>query len=120
MNCDLWTSLIEKLRCIALSHSRVLILPSQQYFELRSRQIQKLKETQNPNPYPHKFDVSLSIPHYIERYGSEGQIKAGEKLESKIEALAGRIHNIRAAGQNLRFYDLHGEGKKVQIMATKQ
>ncbi|THG97853.1 hypothetical protein EW026_g4228 [Hermanssonia centrifuga] len=73
------------------------------------------EEDLNPN-----FDVSLSIPHYIERYGSEGQIKAGEKLESKIEALAGRIHNIRAAGQNLRFYDLHGEGKKVQIMATKQ
>ena len=93
---------------------------SQQYFEIRSRNILKLKETQSPNPYPHKFDVSISIPHYIEEYGKEGLIKSGTKLEGKTEALAGRVHNVRAAGQNLRFYDLHSEGKKVQIMATKQ
>ena len=92
----------------------------QQYYELRSRHIQKLKETQSPNPYPHKFDVTLSVPYYIEKYGPEGVISSGTKLEGKIEALAGRIHNVRAAGQNLRFYDLHSEGKKVQIMATKQ
>jgi len=91
-----------------------------QYFELRSRHIQKLKETQNPNPYPHKFEVSMSIPHYIEKYGKEGVIKSGTKLEGQTEALAGRVHNVRTAGQNLRFYDLHAEGKKVQIMATKQ
>ncbi|THH26844.1 hypothetical protein EUX98_g7350 [Antrodiella citrinella] len=91
-----------------------------QYFELRSRHIQKLKETQNPNPYPHKFEVSISITEYIEKYGPEGVIKAGEKLGSATVSLAGRIHNIRASGQSLRFYDLHGEGKKVQIMAQKQ
>ena len=92
----------------------------QQYFELRSRHIQKLKETQNPNPYPHKFEVTMSITDYIATYGSEGKIKAGEKVEGEIVALAGRIHNIRASGQKLRFYDLHGEGAKVQIMAAKQ
>lgn len=91
-----------------------------QYFELRSRHIQKLRETQSPNPYPHKFDVSISIERYIETYGFEGKIEAGTKLAGVTESLAGRIHNIRASGQNLRFYDLHGEGKKVQIMATKQ
>ncbi|OCH88627.1 lysyl-tRNA synthetase [Obba rivulosa] len=94
-------------------------LSPNQYFEIRSRHIQKLKETQNPNPYPHKFHVSTAIPSYIEKYGPEGKIKAGEKLDI-TESLAGRIHNIRVSGQNLRFYDLHGEGKKVQIMATKQ
>ncbi|TCD67308.1 lysyl-tRNA synthetase [Steccherinum ochraceum] len=95
-------------------------LSPNQYYELRSRHIQKLKETQSPNPYPHKFDVTTSISEYIEQYGPEGVIKAGEKLEGKIVNLAGRIHNIRASGQSLRFYDLHGEGKKVQIMAQKQ
>ena len=74
----------------------------------------------SPNPYPHKFDVTMSLPHYIERYGVEGKIKPGEKVENTIECLAGRIHNIRASGQSLRFYDLHGEGQKVQIMAVKQ
>ena len=91
----------------------------QQYFELRSRQIQKLRETQSPNPYPHKFEVSISIPRYIKEYGSEGKIKAGERLHGITEHLAGRVHNIRGHGA-LFFYDLHGEGQKVQIMATKQ
>ncbi|KAI5119852.1 hypothetical protein M0805_000686 [Coniferiporia weirii] len=95
-------------------------LSPNQYFELRSRQIQKLRETQNPNPYPHKFHVSISLSDYIEKYGPEGKIPAGTKLEGTTESLAGRIHNIRASGQKLRFYDLHSEGKKVQIMATAQ
>lgn len=87
---------------------------------MRSRTIQRLRQTQDPNPYPHKFEVSISIPEYIERYGVEGKITSGRKLEGSIVSLAGRIHNIRASGQKLRFYDLHGEGKKVQIMATQQ
>ncbi|EPQ56889.1 lysyl-tRNA synthetase [Gloeophyllum trabeum ATCC 11539] len=92
---------------------------STQYFELRSRQIQKLRETQDPNPYPHKFEVSISIEDYIKKYGPKGKIPAGTKLDDVVH-LAGRVHNIRASGQKLRFYDLHGEGKKVQIMATLQ
>ncbi|RDB16646.1 Lysine--tRNA ligase, cytoplasmic [Hypsizygus marmoreus] len=91
-----------------------------QYYELRSRQILNFKATQSPNPYPHKFNVSRSLSSYIETYGAEGKIPAGTKLEVATESLAGRIHNIRASGTKLRFYDLHGEGKKVQIMATQQ
>lgn len=87
---------------------------------MRSRQILKLRETQNPNPFPHKFHVTKSISNYIDQYGADGTIAAGSKLEGKSESLTGRIHNIRASGQKLRFYDLHAEGKKVQIMATAQ
>ncbi|PCH35949.1 lysyl-tRNA synthetase [Wolfiporia cocos MD-104 SS10] len=95
-------------------------LSPNQYFELRSRHILKLRETQSPNPYPHKFQVSIGIPDYIKEYGSEGKIEPGGKLEGVEEYLTGRIHNVRASGQALRFYDLHGEGMKVQIMANKQ
>ncbi|KAJ3896921.1 hypothetical protein GG344DRAFT_36001 [Lentinula edodes] len=91
-----------------------------QYFELRSRQILHLKKTQKPNPYPHKFHVSTSITSYIDTYGPEGKIIAGTKLTGVEESLSGRIHNIRSSGQKLVFYDLHGEGKKVQIMANQQ
>ena len=80
----------------------------------------KLKETKQPDPYPHKFNVTCSISNYVKAYGEEGKIKAGEKLEGVQESPAGRIHNIRASGASLRFYDLHGEGQKVQIMANKQ
>ncbi|KAJ3564172.1 hypothetical protein NP233_g8467 [Leucocoprinus birnbaumii] len=76
--------------------------------------------TQQPNPYPHKFHVSLSITDYIEKYGPEGVVAPGSKLQGPKVSLAGRIHNIRASGAKLKFYDLHGEGKKVQIMATQQ
>ncbi|THH10666.1 hypothetical protein EW145_g1167 [Phellinidium pouzarii] len=95
-------------------------LSPNQYFELRSRQIQKLRETQSPNPYPHKFHVSISLSRYIDTYGLEGKVAAGTKLEGVVESLAGRIHNIRASASKLRFYDLHSEGKKVQIMASAQ
>ncbi|EIN11481.1 lysyl-tRNA synthetase [Punctularia strigosozonata HHB-11173 SS5] len=91
-----------------------------QYFELRSRQIQRLRETQQPNPYPHKFDVSISVPLYIKAYGPAGKISAGEKLKGTTEAIAGRVHNIRVSSKKLIFYDLHSEGQKVQIMATAQ
>ncbi|KAJ7650453.1 hypothetical protein FB45DRAFT_730796 [Roridomyces roridus] len=91
-----------------------------QYYELRSRQIRQLKETQNPNPYPHKFHVTRSITSYIDTYGPEGKIAPGAKLENITESLAGRVHNVRSSSSKLIFYDLHGEGKKVQIMASQQ
>ena len=87
---------------------------------MRSRQVLHLKNTQAPNPYPHKFHVTRSITSYIDTYGKEGKIPPGTKLEGVTESLAGRVHNIRASGTKLIFYDLHGEGKKVQIMATQQ
>jgi len=62
----------------------------------------------------------LSVSDYIDNFGPEGVVAPGTKLEGTKVSLAGRIHNIRASGAKLKFYDLHGEGKKVQIMATQQ
>lgn len=93
-------------------------LANQQYFEIRSRAIQKLRESQQPNPYPHKFHVTKGLPNFIGEYGADGKIKAGDRLKDKVESLAGRVHNIRVASQKLRFYDLHAEGVKIQIMAS--
>ncbi|KAF7782972.1 hypothetical protein Agabi119p4_2348 [Agaricus bisporus var. burnettii] len=95
-------------------------LSPNQYYELRSRHVQHLKQTQNPNPYPHKFHVSMSITEYVEKFGPEGVVAPGSKLQDPVVSLAGRIHNIRASGAKLKFYDLHGEGTKVQIMASQQ
>ncbi|KAH0828109.1 hypothetical protein J3R83DRAFT_3780 [Lanmaoa asiatica] len=89
-----------------------------QYLELRSRAILKLKETQDPNPYPHKFNVTKSITHFIREYGKDGLIAPGQKLEGVQVSIAGRIHTIRSSGSKLKFYDLHGEGKQVQILAN--
>lgn len=88
---------------------------TQQYYEIRSRDIQALRQSQQPNPYPHKFHVTIGVPKYIEKYKD---IEAGQRKEGVTEALAGRIHNIRESSSKLRFYDLHAEGMKVQIMAN--
>jgi lysyl-tRNA synthetase, class II len=84
------------------------------YFENRSKQILKFRETQAPNPYPHKFNVELSISNYIKKYQN---LEEGQHLQEVVQ-IAGRIHNIRHQSKNLIFYDLHGEGLKIQIMAS--
>ncbi|CAG8610960.1 4965_t:CDS:2 [Paraglomus brasilianum] len=87
-----------------------------QYFEIRSRKIQELRASKNPTPYPHKFQVDISLPSFIQKYGS---LNAGEHLNDLVR-VAGRIHNKRASGAKLKFYDLHADGVKIQIMAQAQ
>ncbi|KAJ1951583.1 lysyl-tRNA synthetase [Linderina macrospora] len=85
-----------------------------QYFEIRSKAIEKMR-AEGPYPYPHKFHVTMSVPAFIEKYSA---LKAGEILTDVEVRLAGRIHNKRASGAKLRFYDLHAEDKRVQVMAS--
>ncbi|KAH8555216.1 lysyl-tRNA synthetase [Umbelopsis sp. PMI_123] len=86
-----------------------------QYFEIRSKNINKLRTTKEPNPYPHKFQVDTTLPEFIDKYS---YLKDGESLDDKIVYVAGRIHNKRASSTKLRFYDLHGEGVKLQVLAS--
>jgi lysyl-tRNA synthetase class 2 len=51
---------------------------------LRSRQIQKLRQTQDPDPYPHKFEVTQSITSYIDEFGRPGIVENGASLADKI------------------------------------
>ncbi|XP_043695520.1 lysine--tRNA ligase, cytoplasmic isoform X2 [Telopea speciosissima] len=83
-----------------------------QYFENRLRVLAAQKAAEK-NPYPHKFFVSMSIPEYIEKY--EG-LNSGDHLEDVQVSLAGRIMNKRTSSSKLVFYDLHGDGAKVQVM----
>jgi lysyl-tRNA synthetase class 2 len=83
-----------------------------QYFENRVKALAALKGA-GINPYPHKFHVSMSIPEYIEKYKA---LAMGEHLEDVEVSLAGRIMNKRSSSSKLFFYDLHGNGAKVQLM----
>jgi len=56
----------------------------------------------------------MSIPTYISKFS---HIKDGERDLDTTVTLGGRVHNIRSSGPKLKFYDLHGEGVKVQIIA---
>ncbi|XP_030567997.1 lysine--tRNA ligase isoform X1 [Drosophila novamexicana] len=86
-----------------------------EYFKLRSAAVAELKQTPENHPYPHKFQVSISLENFITQYS---QLQDGETLDQVNLSVAGRIHAIRESGAKLIFYDLRGEGVKLQVMAS--
>lgn len=88
-----------------------------QYFETRSRQILELRKSHEPNPYPHKFQVSISNPEFLAKYA---YLQRGETLPEERVAIAGRVHAKRESGSKLKFYVLHGDGVEVQLMSQLQ
>ncbi|EFA04272.1 lysine--tRNA ligase isoform X2 [Tribolium castaneum] len=87
-----------------------------EYFKLRTQTVANLKSLGGDNhPYPHKFNVSISLQDFIEKYSG---LKDGEVVEKDKLSVAGRVHAIRESGAKLIFYDLRGEGTKLQVMAT--
>ncbi|KAJ2765892.1 lysyl-tRNA synthetase [Coemansia nantahalensis] len=89
-------------------------LSPNQYFEIRQRAIERMRE-EGPYPYPHKYDVTMALTEFLGKFDA---LQAGEEKPEVSVRLAGRVHNIRQSGNSLRFYDLHGEAKVVQIMAN--
>lgn len=92
-------------------------LDPSQYFENRSRTIMELRQTKDPNPYPHKFQVTITLPEFIAKY--EGLARGETKPEVEV-AVAGRVLGLRTAGNKLRFYEIHADGKKLQVMCQAQ
>ncbi|KAJ2852708.1 lysyl-tRNA synthetase [Coemansia brasiliensis] len=88
-------------------------LSPNQYFEIRNRAIDKMRE-EGPYPYPHKFHVDMAVSDFIREFKG---MEVNESKPDRVVSLAGRIHNKRIYGANMAFYDLHSEGKKVQILA---
>ncbi|PLN81941.1 lysyl-tRNA synthetase [Aspergillus taichungensis] len=92
-------------------------LTPNQYFEIRSKRINKLRETKNPDPYPHKFQVTDDLRKFLKDYES---LEKGEQKPDVPIRLAGRIYTKRTSGAKLLFYDLRAEGVKVQIVCQAQ
>uniref|UniRef100_A0A6I8SWU6 Lysine--tRNA ligase n=1 Tax=Xenopus tropicalis TaxID=8364 RepID=A0A6I8SWU6_XENTR len=90
-------------------------LDPNQYFKIRTQAIQQLKGTKD-DPYPHKYHVDMSLTEYIQKYNN---LQTGDQL-SEVVSIAGRIHAKRISGAKLIFYDLRGEGTKLQVMANSR
>ncbi|KAI5952478.1 KRS1 [Candida jiufengensis] len=93
-----------------------------QYHEIRSRQIEELREKNNKdpnafNPYPHKFEVTKRLPEFKKEFE---HLSRGESLKDQIVNVSGRIMTKREAGSKLKFYVLKGDGIEIQIMAQAQ
>lgn len=86
-----------------------------EYFKYRTGLVEELKKSPENHPYPHKFHVSTSLEDFISKYN---HLKDGDMLENDKLSVAGRIHSIRESGSKLIFYDLRGEGVKIQVMAN--
>lgn len=92
-------------------------LTPNQYFEIRSRTINKLRETKDPNPYPHKFQVTYDIAKFADEFG---YLKSGETARDKVIQVGARVFTKRSSGSKLFFYDVRNEGVKVQVMCQAQ
>lgn len=88
-------------------------LPPWKYLENRRATIKKFQAEGN-NAYPHKFQVTMSIPNFVSVYA---HLKKEEELKDTTLSLAGRIMRKSSSGSKLYFYELHADGGKVQIMA---
>ncbi len=73
------------------------------------------EEEKGKNMYPHKFEVTSSIPQFIKTYSN---LKPNEQLNNLNISIAGRVMSYRRMGKNLRFYDISADGKSVQIVAN--
>ena len=88
------------------------ILDPTQYFENRSHTITNLKNTKKPHPYPHKFQVDLSVRQFVEKYKA---IAESNTFLPEEVSVAGRIVNLRTSGK-LIFYVIAGDGAEVQAL----
>ena len=89
-------------------------LDATQYTANRINKILSRKE-KGEHPYPHKFHVDTQLPAFIAKFADT--IADGEVDTNVVVSVAGRLMSKRASGTKLFFYDLRGDGVKVQVMA---
>jgi len=82
------------------------------YRENRIKMLETLDE-----PYPHKWNVNISIGAVIEKYKDLGN---GEHVDSTEISIAGRVKNKRTSGANMLFYVIYADGHRIQIMCQSQ
>jgi len=93
------------------------------YYENRARDIQSLLESNSPNPYPHKFEVTYDAAHFEKEFG---HMKSGDVDKAKELRIAGRIFTMRRAGNKLIFIDIRtgsdtkGIGARLQVVCQAQ
>lgn len=85
------------------------------YRENRLAQLAKWESAGRP-AYPHKFNVTMKLPVFCEKYGN---VEAGSHDTATTVSVAGRLHSVRASGKKLMFMDLRADGEKIQIMLSK-
>mmetsp|Transcript_11706 Transcript_11706/g.31543 ORF Transcript_11706/g.31543 Transcript_11706/m.31543 type:complete len:606 (+) Transcript_11706:31-1848(+) len=88
-------------------------LDPSQYLQMRKNALAKMEADGLPT-YPHKFEVTVSLPEFVTRFAA---VENGASLEDQTVSVAGRVYSKRASGAKLVFYDLKADGAKIQVMS---
>jgi lysyl-tRNA synthetase class 2 len=83
------------------------------YYTTRQNELVQMKNN-NINPYPHKFQPTISVKECIEQYN---YIEKNVRLDDKFESMAGRIISIRNMGKKIFFYTIQSDGHLFQYLA---
>ena len=81
-----------------------------QYTENRQKMVDQM-EADGISAYPHKWPVDTSLPDYVSLFD---KVPDGERLNETTVCIAGRIQTARPSGK-LAFFDLVGDGAKIQV-----
>ncbi|KAF2996470.1 lysyl-tRNA synthetase [Curvularia kusanoi] len=92
-------------------------LTPNQYFEIRSKKINAIRQVDRSLVYPHKFDAHTRLPAFLLDHKD---LKRGEELRETEVKMGLRIMSIRVASNALRFYVCKSEGMTVQVMCQLQ
>ncbi|EFX06022.1 lysyl-tRNA synthetase [Grosmannia clavigera kw1407] len=98
-------------------------LDPREYYKIRCRQIKELLDTNEPNPYPHKFQVNYDTFNFARDFE---HLKSGEVDKTREIRVAGRIFTTRRSGVKLIFYDIRtgadtkSIGTRLQVMCQSQ
>ena len=93
-------------------------LDASKYTDLRRNYIESLRKS-GENPYPHKFNRSISLKDLCEKF-DKPEVAKGTFIENEKVLVTGRIMTLRAQGAKLVFMDLVEGETKVQIFAPAQ
>lgn len=88
-------------------------LDASKYRELRLQQIDQLKK-QGVDPYPHKFQKTLDLCQFVNKYQT---LQAKEQL-TDVESIVGRINHRRDASAKLIFFAIVEDGAKLQVLCN--
>ena len=86
------------------------------YFDNRVAAMKALEKSGTP-VYPHKFQLTSSIPDFVRDHAD---LEDGTHKEGVSVSIAGRLMSKRIQGTKMVFYDLHADGAKVQVMCQLQ
>eukprot|EP01123_Difflugia_compressa_P010064 TRINITY_DN3567_c0_g1_i1.p1 TRINITY_DN3567_c0_g1~~TRINITY_DN3567_c0_g1_i1.p1 ORF type:complete len:577 (-),score=119.64 TRINITY_DN3567_c0_g1_i1:131-1825(-) len=89
-------------------------LDASQYIEMRTQLVNTLKQDKSRDPYPHKFQITIEIPDFRDKYE---YLKPDEQLEEVVQ-VAGRITFKRNSSNKLYFYSITSHQTKVQILCN--